>query len=308
MTLVNTNLPAPVWFGLRLALTCGILALLWFAVDGAAALKAVANASVVWLCAAIGALLLQTALSAQRWRVTAAQLGQTLSPSFALREYFLSQALNQSLPGAVAGDAARAVRARGEQGLLVATQAVVFERLAGQVAMFLTLAVAFAFTDLTPGGLEWPSVWAASLWMIVLGALAVSVAALLLADVPNQPLAKLRRWVAPLVRALLARRVLPAQIVLGAAITVCNLAAFAFAARAVGIAMSPAEVAALVPVILFAMLVPFTVSGWGVREGAAALVLPLAGVAAADAVAASIVFGVAMWLAVLPGALLVSIR
>jgi hypothetical protein len=60
-----------------------------------------------------------------------------------VREYYLAQIVNQSLPGGMIGDAGRAVRARAQAGLLAAGQAVVFERLAGQIAMFLALAVAF---------------------------------------------------------------------------------------------------------------------------------------------------------------------
>jgi hypothetical protein len=51
------------------------------------------------------------------------------------------------------------------------------------------------------------------------------------------------------------------------------------------------------------MLVPVTISGWGLREGAAAALLPVAGIAASDALAASIVFGLLGLVAVLPGLL-----
>ncbi|SHH34494.1 lysylphosphatidylglycerol synthase transmembrane domain-containing protein [Marivita hallyeonensis] len=296
------------WLGLRLGMTCAILVLLWVAVDGPAVAKAIAGVSPVWLAAAAAALLVQTALSAQRWRVTAAQLGQDLPAKFAVKEYFLSQALNQALPGAVMGDAARAVRARAQTGLLVATQAVVFERLAGQIAMFLTLTVAFLATYLADGGLDWPPGWSAALGAAILGGAALPVLAFFLNAMRVSWAAGVVRWLRPLGVALFSGRVLPAQVLLGAAITFCNLAAFAFAGRSVGIHMSPVEVAALVPVILFAMLIPFTISGWGIREGAAALVFPLAGFSAADGVAASIVFGVALLLAVLPGTLMVMAR
>jgi glycosyltransferase 2 family protein len=59
---------------------------------------------------------------------------------------------------------------------------------------------------------------------------------------------------------------------------------------------------ALVPIILFAMLVPLSVSGWGLREGAAAALFPVAGATAAEGFATSVAFGLAFLVAVLPGA------
>ncbi|MCU0912178.1 MAG: flippase-like domain-containing protein, partial [Rhodobacteraceae bacterium] len=127
----------------RLALAGVLLVLLWQVADGPAAARLLAAADPAWLAAAAAALTAQTLLSALRWRLVAAQLGIRLGLREAVAEYYLSQAVNQALPGGMAGDAGRAFRSRGEAGLLASGQAVVFERLAGQVAMFAVLAVAF---------------------------------------------------------------------------------------------------------------------------------------------------------------------
>jgi hypothetical protein len=80
-----------------------------------------------------------------------------------------------------------------------------------------------------------------------------------------------------------------------------QLAAFAFCARAVGVDLGLAEAAALVPLILFTMLIPISMSGWGLREGAAAALLPLAGATASGGLAASVAFGLTFVASVLPG-------
>ena len=49
------------------------------------------------------------------------------------------------------------------------------------------------------------------------------------------------------------------------------------------------------------MLLPVTVSGWGLREGAAAALFPLAGLTAAEGLAASVAFGVVLLVIALPG-------
>ncbi len=55
-------------------------------------------------------LTVQTLLSAWRWRLTARQLGLRIAPSQSVREYYLAQIVNQSLPGGMAGDVGRAER------------------------------------------------------------------------------------------------------------------------------------------------------------------------------------------------------
>jgi hypothetical protein len=160
-------------------------------------------------------------------------------------------------------------RSRGQAGLLAAGQAVVFERLAGQIALFATLGVAFVVTLAIPGGLDWPR------WLIAPVPVSCdrhqragpcagggTPAWRCRSDCVQVP-ERLRH------RARSALR-LAGQIALSLGTTICNLAAFAFCARAVGVDLSLAAVAALVPLILFTMLIPISVSGWGLREGAAA--------------------------------------
>ncbi|MEL7178582.1 MAG: lysylphosphatidylglycerol synthase transmembrane domain-containing protein [Pseudomonadota bacterium] len=299
---------AAMWRTGQLAFTALLMVLLWSAADGPQIIAILGQAQPLWLLAAVAVLLCQTVLSALRWKITAAHLGQSLRLPHAIKEYFMSQVVNQALPGAVVGDAARAVRARAQAGLAVATQAVVFERLAGQIAMFFTMACAFVITYTAAGGLDWPLAYAAPIaTAIAIG----SIFALIVALgqwFPAMLGQKISGWMRPFYKSLLSRQALPAQIGLGVAITLCNLAAFGLSAWAVGVHLSFAALLAIVPVILFSMLIPFTVSGWGIREGSAAVLLPLAGISASEGVAASVIFGIAMLLAVLPGLIAVVLK
>jgi uncharacterized membrane protein YbhN (UPF0104 family) len=218
-----------------------------------------------------------------------------------VREYYLAQIVNQTVPGGVVGDAGRAVRARSQAGLLAAGQSVLFERLAGQIAMVLTLALGFLATWALPGGLDWPG------WLVgpVAGLLiAAALAPVALGGAALVPGRTGRGAIAlrqALGVALAARRVLPAQIALSLGTTACNLAAFAFCARAVDAALPLVAVVTLVPLILIAMVIPLSLSGWGLREGVAAALFPLAGLSAAQGLAASMAFGLAVLAASLPG-------
>jgi hypothetical protein len=126
---------------------------------------------------------------------------------------------------------------------------VVFERLAGQIAMFAVLRVAFVATLAVPGGLDWPR------WLAPVGpAGAWASACPLVAGRRHLPGAAgrgMRSCAAPSTRRWPPASALPGQIVLSLGTTLCNLAAFAFCARAVGVDLSlGGHVAALVPLIL----------------------------------------------------------
>jgi uncharacterized membrane protein YbhN (UPF0104 family) len=289
------------WAAAQLGVAVVLFLLLWRAADGPAAAQSLAEAKWPWLLLAVAMLTLQTVLSALRWRLTADHLGMSFGKGHAIREYYLAQVVNQSLPGGMIGDASRAYRARDQAGLLASGQAVVIERLIGQVAMFLTLAGGFVATSLMPGGLDWPRWLAMPVAFVLLAGLALPLlmgAATRLEGRAGQAANAL--WT-PLRKTLTNPQALPRQIALSVGTTICNLSAFAFCAAAVGVALPLAAIVTLVPLILFTMLIPISVSGWGLREGAAAALLPLAGATASDGFASSVAFGVSFIVAVLPG-------
>lgn len=301
MTLLGRRIPPWAIRLAQIAIALGLLSLIWRAADGPEAARSLAAADWRWLVLAVLALSLQTVLSALRWKLTARQLGIALGARQAIGEYYLSQVVNQSLPGGMIGDAGRAVRSRAQAGLIAAGQAVVFERLAGQIAMFVTLAVAFLATLAVPGGFEWPRWLVAPVAILVAAGLCLPVLLQGATYLPGTAGRTVRNFRAALHAAITARPALPGQIVLSLGTTFCNLAAFTFCARAVGVELGLVATAALVPLILFTMLIPISISGWGLREGAAAALLPVAGATASGGLAASVAFGLAFITAVLPG-------
>ncbi|MGB3408809.1 MAG: lysylphosphatidylglycerol synthase transmembrane domain-containing protein [Jannaschia sp.] len=284
----------------QIAVLAGLALLLWHAADGRAALALLRTADPIWLAAAGLALTLQTALSAQRWRVTAAQLGLHLPMRSALREYYLAQVVNQSLPGGVVGDAGRAVRSRGEAGLLVAAQSVVFERLAGQLGLLALLLAGLALGVLFPGSLDWPAWLWTSLATLGAGAVVVTVVA--------SVFARVRGFCRLFAHAVLAPDVRTPQVALSLGTAGCNVVAFAFCAWALDVAMPLVAIVSLVPLILFAMVLPISIGGWGVRESAAALLFPVIGATSAEGVATGVAFGLVFLAIILPGVVLPLLR
>lgn len=277
---------------LRLIVPVVLLAVVWQVADGRQALARIGAADLLWMALAFAALQGQTILSALRWRLISDAVGQPIAAGTAVREYYVSQILNQTLPGGVLGDAARAVRAAPAGALRAAGAAVVMDRALGQVALFGVLIPGLVASAMF-GALDWPAVL---LPLLVGGVVTLTVVLIALAQrgggrgCLRRALDATRgRW-----------RFLTA---LSIVIVALNLAAFAAAARATGTVLGAEAVVTLIPLILSAMLIPLTIAGWGWREGAAAALFPLAGAAPDAGLGASAAFGALMLAGALPGAL-----
>ncbi len=305
---LRMSLPRRLIRAMQIAVLIGLVVLIWRAIDVREALAFLSGADPRWLLAAALALTLQTVLSAQRWRITAAQLGVAIPAGTALREYYLSQVVNQSLPGGMIGDAGRAVRMRGDSGLLVSGQAVLFERLSGQLGLLGLLLTGFALTLFAPVGFDWPQQGGAALLGILAVLACVLFGTAVLMGLWGSANHALRRFADAFAHAVLAREVRVQQVVLSVGTALCNVAAFAFCAVALDVALPLLAVVTLVPLILFAMILPLSVSGWGLREGAAALLFPVVGATASAGLATSVAFGLVFLATVLPGVVLPLMR
>lgn len=282
---------------LQLIIPAVLCSLIVYTVGTGEILDRIREVAPAWVAAALLVAQVQIALSALRWQLTARRIGVAFSFRRALSEYYLSGVINMTLPGGVLGDGVRAVRSQETKGLEAAAHAVVIERLAGQVALVAVLSVGLLLSGRSTlqviGGL-------------LLGLIVVSI--FILPRLTQDVLRRLapsfiKRFIVSVKRAWCGRRNAATQVFLSFLIVVANLASFALVAAATGVHLGMPEVLYTVPLILLAMLLPFSVAGWGYREGAAAAVFPLVGATAAEGVGASIVFGAVILLANLPGLL-----
>ncbi|MCT4334841.1 flippase-like domain-containing protein [Paracoccus sp. YLB-12] len=280
---------------LRAAIALSMLVLVWMALRGTDASARLADMSPGWALAAFIALSVQTWLSAWRWRLTARQLGIRMGAFHALMEYYLGQLVNQILPGGMVGDVGRALRSAGGNGKTPAALAVILERFMGNAMLVIVLLAAAVTSWAWPLDQPLPP----HLPAILIAVLSIAVlAALIVARASGRVAATVRQAVS---LGLLAPGVLPRQILLSLGTVLANIAAFALAARATGSTLPPLTALILIPPILFAMMIPISVAGWGIREGAAAAIFPLAGLGAGAGLAASVAFGLLFLTSSLPG-------
>ena len=242
----------------------------------------------------------QVLLSAWRWRYTAERLGLSLDYGVAVREYYLATFLNQVLPGGVLGDVNRAWRhGEGAGKRLAAVHGVAIERLSGQLVLALVVTVSIAW--LFGSGQLTAGFWNGWAWLGV-GILFVAIAPWLarkagLADY----LQRLRR---DLYLSLLDCSVLPVQIGSSLVVLSSYLGVFLCLAWGAGYVDTWAEAGLIVglgSILLLSMVIPLTVAGWGIREGAAALIWPMAGLPAEQGVALSVGYGALVLVSSLPG-------
>lgn len=244
-----------------------------------------------------------TLTSAWRWRTVARAYGVPLTRRESVTAYYRSQFLNATLPGGILGDAHRAVRHGREAGDLPAgLRATMWERVAGQVAQVALTVLALLllptpFRPLCPLAIAAGLVIGSSLWWLRHRGADRG------ADQGASRGATTRRgFLAADVRALLDRRTAPRIALASTASTAAHLALFMVAVRAVGV---DASVTVLVPtglLVLVVSSVPLSIAGWGPREGVTAWAFGFAGLGAGNGLTVSVVYGVLVAVATLPGA------
>ena len=277
-------------------------AVLWFLVRevGAApfedGLRAVTWQAVV---AAVTLTALTTVCSAWRWRVVARALGVDIGLRGATGAYYRSLFLNSVLPGGVLGDVHRAVtHGRSAGDVARGVRAVAWERLWGQVIQAVVTAVVL-LTLPSPVRPALPYVLAGLAGIAGCAALVVGVAA---RRGRSRPARAARAVAADLRRGLLVPGVWP-QLTLASLLVVAgHTATFVIAARVAGCTAPLGELIALLMVVQTAVVIPLSIGGWGLREGAAAWAFAAAALGAANGVTIATLYAVIMLVAVSPGA------
>nr|WP_052384038.1 lysylphosphatidylglycerol synthase transmembrane domain-containing protein [Halomonas xinjiangensis] len=293
-----------------LALLLGLI--LWL--DLTEIMAEVQRLSPGWAMLGLALTLPQVAVSAWRWRMTAGWLGVPIAWRTAFSDYYLSTFLNQVLPGGMMGDATRAWRHAQSSGTRgAAWRAVIIERASGQVVVI----------GLTLGMLVLSPLWHASVGRAVhglsahlpmggVGLMAMALGGLAIGGVVYRWLMHSPpRWSAILLeglgrdihRALFSARAWPRQLFSSLLVVASYGAVFVCAARAIGVELPVTTLMALLPPVLLSMLIPLTVAGWGMREGAAALAWAAVGLSGAQGVAVAVSYGLLILVASLPGAL-----
>lgn len=277
---------------IRLAIGLGLLGLLLSRIDLSQRTIRLGPEVATGIAATIVLLVLAQAVSALRWR---AILGEE-SPAwgYLFRLYLIGNFFSLFLPTSVGGDAVRAVAAsRALPRSTPAVTSVLVDRLVGVLALgaYLVLGVFLAPSVAARAG-------AAAEWrtpgplLSVVGAVAAVVALLAVGWLWRREAVRRRLAPAGALVQRLARSPSALAHVLGLSLVVQGLyiVAWGLLASALGLALPAVLFLAAVPVVSLLAMLPVSLSGIGIREGAWVLLLAPFGVASADALAFSLVF------------------
>jgi glycosyltransferase 2 family protein len=250
------------------------------------------------LAAASGLAVLTTVCCAWRWRIVARGLGVELPLGTAVAAYYRSVFLNVTLPGGVVGDVHRGwSHGRDTSDVGRGLRAVAWERSAGQIVqLVVTVAVLLVLPSPVQGVMPF-----VALALIAAGAGVVAAR--------MRPAARRSRWgrlrgavARDLREALLARRAWPAIALASALVVAGHAITFLIAARSAGVTAPPWEMLPLALLVVQAAALP-NVGGWGPREGVTAWAFAAAGLGPSLGVATAVAYGVMVFVASLPGAI-----
>ena len=290
---------------IKVALSLVLIAIVVRAFDVRGVAAQFMKVDAVTLLLAIVVALAIALLHAGRWLAVIGSSDYRLGFRTALQVVLIGHFFNQVLPSSVGGDAMRVWCAyRAGLGFGTAAGTVIVDRVLTLVSLLL----------LTAAGLPWlfdivadpVARWALS--TVICAGLAGFAAFLAIVRLPRLAL----RW--PAVRSLLDLAVLARKVMFGARyalpvilLSVLSFVGFAFIvfclARAMQLDVTLMDCVLLVPPVILVTVVPVSIAGWGVREGAMVVAFGFLNVPANAAFAVSVLFGLTLAIASLPGSL-----
>lgn len=290
---------------LKAVVTVGVLALLATRADWNGLAARLESAWWPGLAAGLLLTLAGLILASERWVRSVAAAGAALPRCTALKIAFATLFLGQVLPSGLGGDAVRGwltYRARTQAQATITAMFVdrILALFGNLVLMLAALPRLFSLAPLP---------FAATVALAVFGLIGGVLLGLQADRLPLPRFARIRLVVtlAEQVARVRAALLTPAALVSGLAAVAVHamtcLSVTAFAA-ALGLSIPAGEALTVVPIAILATAVPISLNGWGAREGALAAGLALYGVATGEALAVSMMVGLAQIVLALPGGLL----
>jgi uncharacterized membrane protein YbhN (UPF0104 family) len=286
-------------FLLRLLVTALILFVVLRAIDMDQIGRTLMQADPWLLFAALLLQLASAVVAAWRWQLVMRNLDFGQDFAFYCRSFFKGLFFSQGLPTSIGGDALRMldVAACGFRKR-DALYAIIIDRVAGLGALLvLTLCACIASPALLPEKLYWLVFLLVSAGLLGLaGGYAAGrhgwfshwprlALAHLLAERLHQAVATRRRLL------LLSSLLVPVLALLG----------FYATGRALGLPYGPATYFAIVPLALVLSVIPVSIAGWGVREGALVGLFGLVGADRTAVLMMSLLYGIMLIVVSLPG-------
>jgi len=286
---------------IRIVVTLGILILIFRNVEIEKVIGIIKQANVGYLMLAIVFQLLSTILAGYRWCIVMHLIEFSQPVWFYIKSYFKGSFFNQGLPTSIGGDAIRVldVAATGQRKR-DAFIGVFIDRTLGLIGLLLLNLIANNLApDLLPEGMYW-----LINGIVLLGLSGFTVLTLL------HKLQYFRQWRLTryvlrisdnLKKVLKDVKSISLQMFIGVVIHLFSMINIFFVGQSVGLDYNLLTFSVIVPPVILLTLIPISLAGWGVREGAMIGLFTLIGADKSIVLSMSILYGIILIIASLPG-------
>jgi uncharacterized membrane protein YbhN (UPF0104 family) len=252
--------------------------------------------AILFLAAGLVATAVGIVLSAMRWSAVLSALGLPAKVRNLLNHYLAGLFVGNFLPSTIGGDVLRVARQSADNGDRPSTFAsVVLERLTGWLVLpVITLSAFVINPGLRKLGTATALAFALAVSTLVLLSLLLFAAAHPRVGGRLAASEGWQRFIGAVHLGLDRLRHRPAAVAnvlaVGFAYQLAVVASAFLAARALGLDVGPTAILAFMPAVAIAQVLPISLGGLGVREGAFVLFLHPLGVARGEAIALGLVF------------------
>ena len=291
------------YFFLKLGVSVVLISFIFWKLDLSSSYLRLINLKHGYLILALLVLFILQFNNTARWRAVLIAIQAKLSFWTSFRLLYIGVFFNQTLPSSVGGDAVRMYLARKEGlSIVSAINGVILERVAtvGGLILLVLLTQPLLLNRIGDN--------AAKLVFPILAILLVfGIIILMLLDrLPIQFKGyKIIRGLGHLAsdtkRLLLSPMGATVSIGLGASGNILIAIAAFFLGQALRIDLTLLDCLVLIPPVILITTIPISIAGWGVREGAMVTTLAYVGVSEGDAFIMSLLFGISILIASLPG-------
>jgi len=257
------------------------------------------------LLLALAVFMIAQIIAAQRFVYVMRTLKRRVSLNLSIRVHFIGLWFNQVLPTSLGGDMVKVMVLRKRLGISRAIRGALLDRISGFMILMLSTLVLLPFYHSVVGEDSLTitaGVLSTGFFIGLIIAIYFSGKSQIRKRLPRsfhyvflllQDIRRFRKW-RPFYRQLWTSIVVHLN----------GIAAYALIGKALGVNLSLSIYVLLVPLVFLVALIPISFAGWGIRETGAIGLFSIVGVTAEEAFAMSLVFGLLLIVAGLPGGVL----
>lgn len=286
---------------IRIVITLVILFLIFRNIEFQSVKNIIAQANIKLLLLAVMFQLFSTLLAGFRWGKVMSKLKFEKNSDFYIRSYFKGSFFNQGLPTSIGGDAVRVLDvASSGHRKRDAFVGVFIDRILGLAGLLiLNLVANFFLPELLPYNLF------LMINLIVLAGLVGFIGFIYIHKIKALKKGRILNYILrvsnQLNQVLHDLRSISFHLITGILIHLFSIINIYLIGQSVGLDYDLLTMAVIVPPVVLLTLIPVSLAGWGIREGAMIGLFSLIGAATANVLSMSILYGIILIVASLPG-------